>query len=42
MIDNNDARYAYKWLKNDYLQISNSEWRELFWLQKISIFHLVY
>jgi len=33
MIDNNDARYAHKWLKNDYMEISNSQW-EIVWLHK--------
>jgi hypothetical protein len=26
MIDNNDSRYAFKWLKDDYLAIEESQW----------------
>ena len=30
MIDNNDARYAYKWLKNDYMDMN----KDINWLNK--------
>lgn len=33
MIDNNDARYAYRWLKDDYLEIE--AWLIMIWINRI-------